>query len=76
MEITIRNLLELIVELTGFQGEIIWDSSKPDGQPRRSLDTSRARQAFGFQAQTDFREGLRRTIDWYLTHRHNVEKGD
>jgi GDP-L-fucose synthase len=69
MEITIRNLLELIVELTGFQGEIIWDTSKPDGQPRRSLDISRAKQAFGFEAQTDFRAGLRKTIDWYLETR-------
>lgn len=69
MEITIRDLLELIAELTGFQGEIVWDSSKPDGQPRRSLDTSRARQEFGFQAQTDFRDGLRKTIDWYVVHR-------
>lgn len=69
MEITIRSLLELIADLTGFHGKIIWDTSKPDGQPRRSLDTSRARQAFGFQAQTDFREGLRKTIDWYLSHR-------
>lgn len=76
MEITVRNLLELVAELTGFRGEIIWDASKPDGQPRRSLDTSRARQAFGFQAQTDFREGLRQTIDWYLAHRHNLELGD
>jgi GDP-L-fucose synthase len=76
MEITIRNLLELIVELTGFCGEIIWDTSQPDGQPRRSLDTARARQSFGFQAQTDFREGLRRTIDWYLEHRHRLETGD
>lgn len=73
MEITIRNLLELIAELTGFQGEIIWDTTKPDGQPRRSLDTSRAKQAFGFQAQTDFREGLRKTIDWYLAHRHELK---
>jgi GDP-L-fucose synthase len=76
MEITIRNLLELIVELTGFRGEIVWDTSKPDGQPRRSLDTSRARQSFGFQAQTDFRAGLRKTIDWYLVHRHNLETED
>jgi GDP-L-fucose synthase len=73
MEITIKNLLELIVELTGFQGEIVWDSSKPDGQPRRSLDTSRAKQALGFQPQTHFREGLRQTIDWYLAHQYKFE---
>ncbi|GAB4440089.1 MAG: GDP-L-fucose synthase [Anaerolineae bacterium] len=76
MEITIRNLLELIAELTGFQGKIVWDTSKPDGQPRRSLDTSRAKQAFDFQAQTDFRKGLRKTIDWYLAHRHELQFGD
>ncbi|HXW00626.1 MAG TPA: GDP-L-fucose synthase [Anaerolineae bacterium] len=76
MEITIRDLLKLIAELTGFQGEIIWDNSKPDGQPRRSLDTSRARQEFGFQAQTDFRAGLRQTIDWYLAHRRELEIGN
>lgn len=76
MEITIKDLLELIAELTGFQGEIIWDSSKPDGQPRRSLDVSRAKQAFGFRATTDFREGLRKTIDWYLAHRQNIELTD
>ncbi len=76
MEITIKALLELIVELTGFQGEIIWDASKPDGQPRRSLDVSRARQAFGFQAQTDFRAGLQKTIEWYLAHWQNIEIGD
>lgn len=65
MEITIKDLVELIVELSGFQGKIIWDTTKPDGQPRRSLDTSRAKKEFGFQAQTNFREGLRETIDWY-----------
>jgi GDP-L-fucose synthase len=64
-EITIRALLELIVRLTGFEGEIRWDASKPDGQPRRALDTSRARDGFGFQASTSFEEGLRRTIEWY-----------
>jgi GDP-L-fucose synthase len=64
-EITIRTLVELIVRLTRFAGEIRWDASKPDGQPRRALDTSRARERFGFIATTDFEEGLRRTIDWY-----------
>lgn len=67
-EISIRELLETIVELTGFEGEIIWDSTKPDGQPRRSLDTSRAQQAFGFKATTPFRDGLRNTIEWYVEH--------
>ena len=64
-EITIRDLIELIVKLTGFSGEIRWDASKPDGQPRRALDTSRARERFGFVAQTSFEEGLRATIEWY-----------
>ena len=64
-EITIRELVELIVRLTRFEGEIRWDASKPDGQPRRALDTSRARMAFGFEAATDFEDGIRRTIDWY-----------
>lgn len=65
MEISIRELVETIARLCGFTGTIVWDSSKPDGQPRRSLDTSRARAAFGFQATTPFEEGLRRTIAWY-----------
>ena len=64
-EISIKELVELIVELTGFQGQIVWDTSQPNGQPRRCLDTSRAWELFGFRAQTDFREGLRRTIAWY-----------
>jgi len=64
-EISIRELAGIIAELTGFQGEFIWDSSQPDGQPRRCLDTSRAEQEFGFQAKTPFREGLKRTVAWY-----------
>lgn len=64
-EITIKDLVMLIAELTGFKGEIKWDTSKPDGQPRRMLDTSRAKEKFGFQAKTDFREGLKKTISWY-----------
>jgi GDP-L-fucose synthase len=63
-EITIRDLAERIAELTGFGGEIRWDASKPDGQPRRCLDVSRAAAEFGFRATTDFNEGLRRTIAW------------
>lgn len=63
-EITIKNLVELIVELTGYQGEIRWDPSKPDGQPRRGLDTSRARSEFGFEASTGFADGLKETINW------------
>jgi len=66
-EITIRELVNLIAELTRYEGKIIWDASKPDGQPRRCLETSRARKEFGFEAKTDFVEGLKRTIDWYLS---------
>jgi GDP-L-fucose synthase len=64
-EISIRELVELIAEIAGFRGEIRWDTSKPDGQPRRALDTSRARELFGFDARTSFKDGLRWTIDWY-----------
>jgi GDP-L-fucose synthase len=67
-EITIRELAELIAELTGFEGEVEWDTAMPNGQPRRSLDTSRARELFGFEAHTPFREGLVRTIEWYREH--------
>jgi GDP-L-fucose synthase len=65
LEISIKNLAELIAKLCGFKGKIRWDSSKPDGQPRRKLDTSRAEQEFGFKARMDFEEGLKRTIEWY-----------
>jgi GDP-L-fucose synthase len=68
-EIGIRDLAELIAELTGFDGRLTFDRTKPDGQPRRMLDTTRAESRFGFKATTDFRDGLRRTIDWYRTHR-------
>ena len=71
-EISIRALAALIVELTGFSGRLVFDPTKPDGQPRRSLDTSRARDEFGFRATTDFREGLRRTIAWYQTQKSAV----
>lgn len=64
-EIKIKDLVELIKELTGFKGEVIWDSSKPDGQPRRMLDVSRAQKEFGFEARTDFKYGLKKTIEWY-----------
>ena len=65
MEITIKDLVELIAKLTGFKGEIRWDSSKPDGQPRRCLDTQRAKKLLNWQAQVGFEEGLKRTIDWW-----------
>ena len=66
MEISIRDLATLIAELVGFKGEFRYDTSKPNGQPRRQLDVSRAREAFGFSAQTSFRDGLRETVAWYL----------
>ena len=65
LEISIKDLAELIAKLVGFKGEIRWDTSKPDGQPRRRLDTSRAEREFGFKARMDFTEGLKRTIEWY-----------
>jgi GDP-L-fucose synthase len=65
VETTIRETVELVAELTGFTGEITWDTSMPNGQPRRSLDASRAKELFGFEARTPLREGLQRTISWY-----------
>lgn len=70
-EISIRDLAEMVARLTGFAGEIRWDVSKPDGQPRRLLDVSRAEEEFGFRAATYFEEGVRRTIEWYRAHRRN-----
>jgi len=72
-EISIKDLADLIAKLTGFQGEIIWDTAKPDGQPRRMLDTSRAEREFGFKTKTSLEEGLRKTIDWYLQTRQTKE---
>jgi GDP-L-fucose synthase len=66
-EISIKDLAELIVKLAGFKGKLRWDASKPDGQPRRCLDTSRATREFGFKARTPFEEGLRKTIEWYTS---------
>jgi GDP-L-fucose synthase len=68
-EITIRDLVETIARLCGFKGGIRWDSSKPDGQPRRMLDTARAKDRFRFESKTDFEEGLRRTIEWYVSNK-------
>jgi GDP-L-fucose synthase len=67
-EISIKDLAELIGEATGFEGEIVWDTSKPNGQPRRKLDTTRAQELFGFEAKTPFREGVARTVAWYREH--------
>lgn len=67
MEIAIRDLVTLIAKIIGYEGEIRWDASKPDGQPRRMLDVSRAKREFGFTAKTNFEEGLKKTIEWYKT---------
>lgn len=65
MEISIKDLAKLIARLTGFQGDVVWDTTKPNGQPRRALDVTRAKEFFGFQASMPFEEGLQRTIEWY-----------
>jgi GDP-L-fucose synthase len=72
-EISVKELVELIADLTGFRGRITWDRSKPNGQPRRCLDTRRAQEWFGFRAKTSFREGLRKTIQWYQEHRRALQ---
>jgi len=69
MEISIKDLVYLIARLTEFKGQVLWDESKPDGQPRRCLDTSKAQQLFGFKAETPFEEGLRKTVEWYREER-------
>ncbi|MBN1870274.1 MAG: GDP-L-fucose synthase [Candidatus Omnitrophica bacterium] len=71
-EITIKDLVHLIVSMTGFQGDVIWDSTKPDGQPRRCLDVSRAQKEFGFQAKVRLEEGLRKTIHWYVRNQEEL----
>ena len=71
-EITIKELADKIARLTGFTGEIRWDSTKPDGQPRRRLDVSRAKKYFGFEAKTPFDKGLKATIDWYIANRKRL----
>jgi len=74
LEISIRDLAELIAKICGFKGKIRWDSSKPDGQPRRRLDTGKAEREFGFKAKMDFEEGLKRTIEWYRNITDNSER--
>ena len=71
-EISIKDLTELIARLTGFEGRVRWDTSKPNGQPRRKLDTTRAKEYFGFSAKTNFEDGLCKTIDWYLANRSKI----
>ena len=70
-EISIKDLVGKIVQITGFKGEVIWNTSQPDGQPRRMLDTSRAKAEFGFQAEMGFDEGLKRTADWYRENKNS-----
>jgi dTDP-glucose 4,6-dehydratase/GDP-L-fucose synthase len=72
MEISIRNLVETIADITGFDGKIEWNTSKPDGQMRRRLDTSRAKEFFDWEAETKFEDGLRRTVEWYEEHRSEI----
>ena len=68
-EISIKELVEKIAKMTGFEGDLVWDTDKPNGQPRRALDVSRAKEKFDFEAKTDFDEGLQNTIDWFLANR-------
>jgi GDP-L-fucose synthase len=75
-ELPIRDLAELIREVVGYDGEIRWDTTKPDGQPRRRVDPGRAHEAFGFEAKVSFRDGLRRTVEWYLAHRDEAVARD
>jgi GDP-L-fucose synthase len=72
-ELPVRDLVGIIVELVGYEGEIRWDTSKPDGQPRRGVDGSRAEKEFGFKAKTSFEDGLRLTLEWYLANRAEAE---
>ena len=67
-EICIRQLAEFVAETVGYRGNIVWDTSKPNGQPRRHVDVSRAEELFGFRAATPLRQGLKQTVDWYLQH--------
>ena len=73
-EISIKELAGLIVRLTGYKGKVVWDAIKPDGQPRRKLDTARAKKAFGFQAQMGLEEGLKKTIRWYRSTKNAIDK--
>jgi GDP-L-fucose synthase len=70
-EISIKDLVEMIARLTGFDGEIKWDTTKPDGQPRRCLDVSRAKREFGFKTEMGFEEGVGKAIEWYTNHSMN-----
>jgi GDP-L-fucose synthase len=72
-EISIKDLTEMIVRMVGFEGKLVWDTSKPNGQPRRGLDTSRAYERFGWRAQMDFEEGMKRTIDWFCQNKDKIK---
>jgi GDP-L-fucose synthase len=72
-EISIKDLTEMIIRLTGFEGKLVWDTEKPNGQPRRGLDVSRAKEYFGWQAQVPFEEGMRRTIEWFKENKERIE---
>jgi len=73
-EVTIRETVETLARLVGFDGELVWDPTKPDGQPRRRVSVSRAEDLLGWRAQMDFEEGLQRTLDWYLANRAEAER--
>ncbi len=73
-EVTIRETVETIARLVGFTGELRWDPTKPDGQPRRRVDAGRAEQVYGWRARMPFEEGLRATIDWYIANRDEAEQ--
>lgn len=72
MEVSIKDLAETIARLTGFEGQVVWDTTKPNGQPRRGLDTNRAKEYFGFEAQMHFEEGLKRTIGWFIENQDQI----
>jgi len=74
MEISIKDLAELIARLIGYEGKLVYDTSKPNGQPRRALDVSRAREYFGFTAKMSFEDGLKQTIDYYISNRDAILK--
>ncbi|MEA3351513.1 MAG: NAD-dependent epimerase/dehydratase family protein, partial [Chloroflexota bacterium] len=72
MEISIKDLAQLVAKLTAFEGDLVWDISKPNGQPRRGLDVSRAKEYFGFEAEMVFEDGLKRTIDWFVENQEQI----
>ena len=72
-EISVRDLASMVAKMTGFQGKLVWQTDRPNGQPRRALDVSRAKEYFGWQARMPFEEGMRRTIAWFLEHRSQIK---